>query len=95
MPDELRMTPFMKAIYHAIKHHRPEDDIELLTEMFSCFAATAAMSSEVRENPEAAVDIVKRALTAAIIAFESVMVMDSDAPPHAVLHWINTEVGDT
>ena len=95
MPDELRMTPFMKAIYRAIKHHRPEDDIELLTEMFSCFAATAAMSREVRENPEVAITLVDSALTAAIIAYESVMIMDSDAPPQAILHWVNTEVGDT
>ena len=87
------VTPFMQAIYHAIENHRPEDDLELLQEMFSCFAATAALSEEVRARPDIAIEVVQSALTAAILGYEAVMTVQMDK--EVIPLWASSTVGDT
>ena len=91
--DDAHMTPFLQALYDCVKAHGPEDNLDLLRDLFTACGATAAMMEVVREDPEVAMNIMREVLAAAITARNAVMAM------HAVyddgdedIIWMNNSI---
>ena len=73
--DDAKMTPFLQALYNCVKTHGPDDDVELLRDLFTACGATAAMMEVVREDPEVAMNIMREVLSSAIVAYNAVLAM--------------------
>ena len=91
--DDAHMTPFLQALYDCVKAHGPEDNLDLLRDLFTACGATAAMMEVVREDPEVAMNIMREVLSSAIVAYNAVLAMHAvhDAGDEDII-WMNNSV---
>ena len=94
--DDAKMTPFLQALYDCVKTHGPDDDVELLRDLFTACGATAAMMDIVRDDPEIAMNIMREVLAAAITARNAVMAMHAvhNAGDEDIIWMNNSIVGE-
>jgi len=91
--DDRHMTPFLQALYDCVQEHGPEDNLELLRDLFTACGATAVMVDVVRENPDMALDVMREVLAAAITAHNAVMAM-REANNESIIWMQNNVIGD-
>jgi len=98
MPDEnnddAHMTPFLQALYDCVKTHGPDDNLDLLRDLFTACGATAAMMEVVREDPEVAMNIMREVLSSAIVAYNAVLAMHAvhDTSGDEDIIWMNNSI---
>lgn len=91
--DETHMTPFLEALYECVRTHGPDDNLEVLRDLFTACGATAAMMEVVREDPEIAMNIMREVLSSAIVAYNAVLAMHTvhDSGDEDII-WMNNSV---